>query len=1027
MIKKKPQIPQIKDSEIIDRNQSKKQIRTIPYQHSQSIQEEEEHSSLSQVNIYGHSKPTFLMTFPQQPRDFQASEDLRAPTIITNMISNKSQEQLAIKPDFRKQHQLNNLDESSQFSSQFNSMRSILENKKSMQINQDRVKLLVNYMKVKFLNLIHYSKYNDPILTQEFKELSPLKYHYFTMYIFLSTVLSNTLSCIFIPISQFFDVSSITQIISQMTFGFALLTTCQDLFFQRGPYKMQRGVIKVNYQDKSKKVIDSLRLSLLTINSLFEIDERVKLVTVLFMMLFQFIRQIENFENIYKSTHHLIFVFQLWISIIISFACIYQVSHCEEDPSLYFCITFVISLLTHCSNVSIEITYENSLLISFYMIVSYLCLAYTTMMIYIWMKPELEIEEEKQKLLKGFVERFREKCENDGLLRRCYSYLEFRIDEDLNKAKDQLTKKLSPELEDEIDLSLRSTMIDKIELMNRFSPQFKQQLLYEIEQVTFNPEDNIIIEHQIEDLGLFYILKGQVKVQFQGSSFGTNKRAVTTLCEGQTFGQYSFITGIPSNISIFSSGVTTLMKIKRSDFTLIISNYPRDNEIFCTMKDNAFYNSKLFECYYCKIRGHYIVECRHLQYFPQRINAIEKHLYTEKQQRKKFSRKLKKYFAWQDMNLNQDKARQYANKQSQEQVSDDLPEPSQLPYSENQTHQSVSFVSNSLAQKNYSPDQYQSASNVNVESLDQFNIEQEYQDEQTIPLQEPQIKSIRKNSNKTTLKTAGFPINFDPNNLTNFGNNLSQIEKGERDILSQLQEAQMTKDKTILYPASRNNTQNKLTFQYYQDASQGILLKEDQIKTDSYQLQQQQLQQQQQQLSHNTLKQSIRQPSNRSYTYSNSLSKDISNNPSSNSRQNKSQKLSILSSQNRYIEQTGIKKMNSSKSLSEQNRINNNKSQKSCTKQSTPNQMSQFQALTTPENQGYFINDELFNKFEKMQEYQIYYPHNNYNQVINRYVKFLNSTRKNNFKRKKLNNSTPYSIKCFVASKIKRVKKLLQN
>ncbi|CAD8201824.1 unnamed protein product [Paramecium octaurelia] len=1029
MIKKKPQIPQIKDQELIDKNQSKKQMRTIPYSHSQSIQEEEEHSSLSQINIYGHSKPTFLMTFPQQPRDFQGSEDLRAPTIITNLISNKSQEQVAIKQDCRKQHQVHYLDESSQFSSQLNSMRSILENKKSMQINQDRVKLLVNHMKVKFLNLIHYSKYNDPILTQEYQELSPLKYHYFTMYIFLSTTLSNILSCIFIPIAQFFDVSKIINIISYMTYGLACLTICQDLLFQRGPYKLSRGIIKVNYKDNTKKIFDILRLALLSISSLFEIDNRAKLVAILLMMLFQFFRQVENFENIYKSTHHFIFVFQLWVSIVVSFACIYQVSHCEEDPSLYFCITFAISLLTHCSNISIEITSQNSLVISIYMVLSYLCLAYTTMIIYIWIKPDIEIEEEKQKLLKGFVERFREKCENDGLLKRCYSYLEFRIDEDLNKTKDQLTKKLSPELEDEIDLSLRSTMIDKIELMNRFSPQFKQQLLYEIEQVTFNPEDNIIIEHQIEDLGLFYILKGQVKVQFQGSSFGTNKRAVTTLCEGQTFGQYSFITGIPSNISIFSSGVTTLMKIKRSDFTSIISNYPKDNEIFCTMKDNAFYNSKLFECYYCKIRGHYVVECRHLQYFPQRINAIEKHLYTEKQQRRKFSRRLRKYFAWQDMSLNQDKARQYANRQSQEQVSDDLPETSQLPYSENQTHQSVSFVSNSLAQKNYSPDQQQSASNVNVESLDQFNIEQECQDEQTIPIQEQQVKSIRKNSNKTTLKTAGFPINFDPNNITNLGNNLSVIEKDDRDILNQLQEAQMSKDRTVLFPAGRNNNQNKLTFQYYKEASSGILLKEDPIMTDSYQQQQIQQQQQQQftQLTHNTLKQSIRQPSNRSYTYSNSLSKDISNNPSSNSRQNKSQKLSILSSQNRVVDQQGVKKINSSKSLSEQNKLNNNKSLKSGTKQSTPNQMSQFQALTAPENQGYFINDVLFNKFEKMQEYKIYYPHNNYNQVIDRYVKFLDSNRKNYFKRKKLTSGTPYSIKCFVASKIKRVKKLLQN
>ncbi|CAK60077.1 unnamed protein product (macronuclear) [Paramecium tetraurelia] len=1015
--KKKPQFPQIQDVDIMDKFQSKKQIKAIPYSHSQSIQEEDEQSS-SQINLFGHSKPSFLMTFPQQPRDCQGSEEIKAPTIITNLLSNKSQEQLAIKKECRQHNPFKYLDESSEFSSKMNSIRSIFEDKKPLQINQERVKLLVNQMRVKFLNLIHYSKYNDPILTQEYQELSPLKYHYFTMYIFLSTTLSNILSCTFIPLVQFFDVSQLTTIISQIVYGLTNLIIIQDLIFQRGPYKMQRGVIKVDFKDSNKKLLDILRMFFLSFAALIEIDERIKLVSVLLMMLFQFIRQAENFENIYRSTHHFIFILQLWISIIISFSCIYQVSHQEEDPNLYFCLTLAVSLLTHSGTIS---TNKNAFLISFYMIICYLCLAYTTMILYVWMKPEIEIEEEKQKLLKGFVERFREKCENDGLLKRCYSYLEFRIDEDLNKTKDQLTKKLSPELEDEIDISLRSTMIDKIELLNRFSPQFKQQLIYEIEQVTFNPEDNIIIEHQIEDLGLFYILKGQVKVQFQGSSFGNNKRAVTTLQEGSTFGQYSFITGIPSNISIFSSGVTTLMKIKRSDFIQTISNYPQDNEIFCTLKDNAFYNQKLFECYYCKIRGNYIIECRHLQYFPQRINTIEKYLYTAKQQRRQFVRKLRKYFAWQDMNLNQDRARQYANKQSQDFVSDELPEPSQLPYSESkesfkldQTYQSVSFVSNSLAQRNQSPDQYQSVS----ESFDQFNFEYECSDEQTIHIQEPQSRSISKNSNKTTLKTAGFPINGEPNNQASAGNNITVIEKDDRDILNQLQEAQMNKDRTILFPAVRNNSQSKQKFQYLKESSQGILLKEDHTY---------QQQQQQQQLSHPTLKQSIRQPSSRSQTYSNSLSKDVSNNPSSNSKQNKSQKLSMQYSQSRFQDQLGLKKQNSSKSLSDQNKQNNNRSLKSTTRQSTPNQISQFHAISTPENQGYFINDLLFNNFETMKEYKIYYPHNNYAQVIDRYIRFLDSNRQNQFKRKKLNHSTPYSIKCFVASKIKRVKKLLQN
>ena len=49
---------------------------------------------------------------------------------------------------------------------------------------------------------------------------------------------------------------------------------------------MSRGVIKVNYKDSSKIVLDALRLSLLILNTLFEIDDRIKLVTVLLMMLF---------------------------------------------------------------------------------------------------------------------------------------------------------------------------------------------------------------------------------------------------------------------------------------------------------------------------------------------------------------------------------------------------------------------------------------------------------------------------------------------------------------------------------------------------------------------------------------------------------------------------------------------------------------------------------------------------------------------------------------------------------------------
>jgi hypothetical protein len=60
-----------------------------------------------------------------------------------------------------------------------------------------------------------------------------------------------------------------------------------------------------------------------------------------------------------------------------------------------------------------------------------------------------------------------------------------------------------------------------------------------------------------------------------------------------------------------------------------------------------------------------------------------------------------------------------------------------------------------------------------------------------------------------------------------------------------------------------------------------------------------------------------------------------------------------------------------------------------------------------------------------MQDFKTYFPHNNYDKVIGRYIKFLETLKENHNKRKKHGHANPYSIKCFVASRIKRVKRLL--
>ncbi|CAD8107867.1 unnamed protein product [Paramecium primaurelia] len=987
MLIRKQLLQQIKDQEVVDYNPKHRISQTLQYKNSESIQEEEEHSSLSQIC---YLKPVFLQTCPQQPIDNQSSDDYKVPT-ITNIASHKSSDLLHQKSDSKKLVLISNDSSLISSSSLFQSHLLSDHNRKH---TQGRVKIIVNEIKQKLLNSIHYSKYNDPLVTQEQNDVSPLKYYYFTMYVFLSVIISNLLSVILIPLIILFEGP---RIIQQIIFGIKILTLLQDIYYLRGPYKLIRGKLISNFKNWNKLYLDIFRLIVIILIIFLEFDMDIILIILISLLIvLDLIRSWESFENVYKSTHYMIFIIQLWISIIILCTCFLKMFN-DEEYSLRFYIMYSISLITQNSNISMEINEQNSIIVSAFMLISYLCYVYTFILLFVWIKPELEIQEEKQKLLQGFVELLKEKCKDQDLLRRCYSYLDFRIDEDIGRTKDQLTKKLSPALQDEIDLSLRTRMIDKIELMNKFSPQFKQQLLYVIEQVTFNPEDNIIIEHQIEDLGLYYILKGEVKVQFQGSSLANNKRSVTRLQEGQAFGQYSFISGVPSNISIYSCGVTTLMKLKRSEFLEIISNYPQDNEIFCMMKDNSFYNQHLFDCYYCKIKGHYIVECKHIQYFPQRQNVIEKYLYSLKQVRQSYKRKNQKYLTMKNLFQNQDKAKQVINKQSQDIISEDLPEASQLPYSENQTY-SVSYVSNSMPFQK--PSQDQQVSNSNVDSLEQLNYEQEQQEDVTPPILDQSIRRLRHNSNKTSHRTAGFVGNPQSQNY-------STLDKDDKEILLQLQEGQrneLINQKQLFLPTTNRSSPNKLTFQFQKDGPSQSTNKQDIIKQDFIQ----------QQFSYVNMKQSQRQPTNRSHTFTNSYSKDISNNPSSNSRQNKSLGLSSQTKDN-------VKKTNSANTQSDENK-NKQKSQRTGTKQSNLAQQSQFQAITSPDNQGYFINDVIFNKFEKMKSYKIYYPHNNYDQVIIRQQSFAIAA----LNKHKKPHISPYSIKCFVITKIRKVQRYLK-
>ena len=62
------------------------------------------------------------------------------------------------------------------------------------------------------------------------------------------------------------------------------------------------------------------------------------------------------------------------------------------------------------------------------MIISSFNMIYTASVIFIWIKPTMKLEEEKQKHLASFLKGIKDKSIDYGLQCRCYSYLEYVID-----------------------------------------------------------------------------------------------------------------------------------------------------------------------------------------------------------------------------------------------------------------------------------------------------------------------------------------------------------------------------------------------------------------------------------------------------------------------------------------------------------------------------------------------------------------------------------------------------------------------
>ncbi|KAL4507964.1 hypothetical protein ABPG72_021337 [Tetrahymena utriculariae] len=213
-----------------------------------------------------------------------------------------------------------------------------------------------------------------------------------------------------------------------------------------------------------------------------------------------------------------------------------------------------------------------------------------------------------------------------------------------NKNNDEaqnILKQISPEIYRVIKTEYMLNIIKKIDFLNK---KFSNQTLNEIAEIVqedfYGMGQTIINQKEQHQASLIYVLEGELEVFQHFQKQDKNQIPIQTLKQGDLFGQYNFLTGQISQISIKTKTSAKVIKINRDKFLEIIKNQEDDFEIFSDLKDkialNENYESIGQNCVFCQSSIHLQVECP-IIHLPKKL-----FYYTSKfAQRREQSRQLK--------------------------------------------------------------------------------------------------------------------------------------------------------------------------------------------------------------------------------------------------------------------------------------------------------------------------------------------------------------------------------------------------
>ncbi|KAL4505999.1 hypothetical protein ABPG72_013760 [Tetrahymena utriculariae] len=242
-----------------------------------------------------------------------------------------------------------------------------------------------------------------------------------------------------------------------------------------------------------------------------------------------------------------------------------------------------------------------------------------------------QVDNEIKKKLK-LIQRFMSKKNiNSKLQYQAREYLEYYWRESAETDQEQEQNIIS-----QLSESLRQKLLfEANKIVLRDSPIFKhnfskgviEQTVPLIQEIKYSPESLICQKGIQDDQSIYFIENGSVEIIL--TTKAKQQKVLLRLEKGESFGAYTFFTGLPRINNIRSKEFTTILKIKRQDFLKLISNQTEDLETFCNIRDSITYLndfSKIgLKCKGCNSNYHMVNECQFLHYNPKKMRVIKQY------------------------------------------------------------------------------------------------------------------------------------------------------------------------------------------------------------------------------------------------------------------------------------------------------------------------------------------------------------------------------------------------------------------